>query len=200
LKIEDFSFSAKFRKETDLLDFVNDVKNIVNLGRYQMRVSTDIPTWTGEGGEHLLYISGTVRRLYFYDDVNSTWQYLEWNTSGLAHSTIVATAQLTAQAGDILATTLYTPAAAGLFKINVYHICHTAGAAGTLNTLISWTDAVSAKTLSPASDITLTSTNNGATGNAFFNSAAAGITYTATITGGAGSPKYNLYLTLEQLV
>ncbi len=44
-----------------------------------MRVIDTVPDWEGEDGEHLLYVSGTIRRLYFYDLTNLTWQYLEWN-------------------------------------------------------------------------------------------------------------------------
>ena len=76
MKLQDFDFSNKLRQETTFLDLVSELRNILNLGRYQMRVVTSVPDWTGEGGEHLLYISGTVRRLYWYDDTNSTWQFI----------------------------------------------------------------------------------------------------------------------------
>ena len=189
IKIVDYSFSTKFRQETDFMDFFSNVMNILNLGRYQMRIVSTVPTWTGEGGEHLLYISGTLRRLYWWDDINSTWQYKQWNI-------IVS---LTGQTGDIGATTIYTPAVAGLFRVNVYAICSKAGTAGTLAVTIGWTDEVGAKTLKPASDVTLTSTANGSTGNAFIKSTATAITYATTITGGTGAPEYNLHICLEDL-
>lgn len=182
------------------MDFYNEVRNILGLGRYQMRIVTSEPTWTGEGGEHLLYISGSVRRLYFYDDVNSTWHYIEWNVSGLGSPSIITPIQLTGQTGNIATTTIYTPAAAGLYRVGVYHICTTAGTAGTLATTIGWTDNVGAKTLKPAGDIVLDSTANGATGTAFIRATAAAITYATTITGGAGNPQYALYILLERLL
>lgn len=181
------------------MDFVNEVRNILNLGRYQMRIVTSVPDWTGEGGEHLLYISGTVRRFYWWDDTNSTWQFIEWNNSGLGQATIAATVSLTGQTGNIGTTTIYTPPAAGLYRVSVYQICTTAGSAGILNSVIGWTDNVGAKTLSPAADVTLTSTANGATGTGFIRATAAAITYATTITGGAGSPQYALYICVEKL-
>lgn len=199
MKLQDFDFSNKLRQETAFMDFVNEVRNILNLGRYQMRIVTSVPDWTGEGGEHLLYISGTVRRVYWWDDTNSTWQFIEWNNSGLGQATIAATVSLTGQTGNIGTTTIYTPPAAGLYRVSVYQICKVAGSAGTLNTVIGWSDAVGAKTLSPAADVTLTSTANGATGAAFISSGASAITYATTITGGAGSPQYNLYICVERI-
>jgi hypothetical protein len=199
MKLQDLTFSNKFRQETDFMDFVNEVRNILNLGRYQMRVVTTVPDWTGEGGEHLLYISGTVKRFYWYDDINSTWQFIEWNNSGLGQVTIVATAQLTGQTADISTATLYTPAEAGLYRINVYMICTTAGG-GTLSCTIGWTDIIGAKTLKPTADVDLASTANGAVGTSFISSGASAITYATAIANKTGSPQYALYLVLERLV
>ena len=188
IKIADYSFSTKFRQETDFMDFFSNVMNILNLGRYQMRIVSTVPTWTGEGGEHLLYISGTLRRLYWWDDTNSTWQYKQWNI-------IVS---LTGQTGNITTTTIYTPAAAGLFRVNVYMICTTAGG-GILSLTLGWTDIVGAKTLKPTSDVDLVSTANGATGNAFISTTATAITYATAIASKTGSPQYALYIVLEDL-
>lgn len=184
----EYSFSNKLRQETDFMDFFYNVMNILNLGRYQMRIITSVPTWTGEGGEHLLYISGTIRRLYWYDDINSTWQYKQWNIP----------ISLTGQTGDIGVTTIYTPAVAGLFRVNVYMICTTAGT-GTLSCTIGWTDAVGAKTVKPTADVDLSSTANGATGVSFISSGVAAITYQTAIAGKAGNPQYALYIVLEDL-
>lgn len=199
MKIQDYSFSPALRQDTNFLSVMDDLASVINNGRYQMRVVISVPTWVGEEGEHLLYISGTVRRFYFYDITNSTWQFIQWNSAGLGQSTIVATVQLTAQTANIGTTTIYTPATLGLFRVSVYQICSTAGAAGTLNTLISWTDGASAKSTSPAGDIALDSTNNGATGMTFISSGASAITHASTITGGAGSPKFDIYILLEAL-
>ena len=164
-----------------------------------MRVVTSVPTWTGEQGEHFLYISGTVRRFYFWDDTNSTWQFIEWNNSSISQSTIVATVSLTGQTGNIGATTLYTPAASGLYKVSVYHLCSVAGSGGSLATQIGWTDAVQAQTSNPAADISLTSAGNAASGISLIQATANAITYSATIAGGTGNPQFNLYIVVERL-
>ena len=164
-----------------------------------MRIVSSAPTWTGEDGEFLLYISGTVRRFYWYDPTNSTWQYHEWNVSGLGSPSIITPIQLTGQTGNIGVTTIYTPAATGLYRIGVYSLCSVAGTGGTLAVTIGWTDEVGAKTLKPAADVTLTSTANGSTGIAFIRATAVAITYTTTITGGTGNPQYNLHILLERI-
>ena len=199
MKLQDFDFSNKLRQEITFLDLVSELRNILNLGRYQMRVVTSVPDWAGEGGEHLLYISGTIRRFYWYDDTNSTWQFIEWNNSGLGQATIAAIVSLTGQTGNIATTTIYTPPAAGLYRVSVYALCSKAGTGGTLAVTIGWSDEVGAKTLKPASDVDLTSTANGSTGAAFIRATAVAITYTTTITGGAGAPEYNLHIALEKL-
>jgi len=200
MKIQDFTFSNNLRKETGFMDFAAEVSNILNLGRYQMRIVTSVPNWTGEGGEHLLYISGSVRRLYWYDDVNSTWQYVEWNGTGLGSTSIVATVELTGQTASIGATTIYTPSAAGLFRASVYQLCTKAGSGGTLDTTISWTDDVQAQSLVPASQVDLTGLGNGGTGSVYERSTATAITYATTVSGAAGAPEYSLWITLEKML
>lgn len=180
------------------MDFVKEVSHILNLGRYQMRIVTTVPTWTGDNGEHLLYISGSVRRWYWYDGINSTWQYIEWNTSGEFRPTVVNTVILTDQTGDITTTTLYLPPAAGLYRISVYHLCTTAGG-GTLTTTIGWSDNAQAQTISPASNVDLSGAGNGATGSVFTQNTAVAITYATAIAGKTGSPKYLLAMTIERL-
>jgi hypothetical protein len=198
MKVQDFGFSNNFRKEIDFMDFVKEVSNVLNLGRYQMRIVTSVPTWTGEGGEHLLYVSGSVRRLYWYDDINATWQYFEWNTSGEFLPTVVQRVILTDQTGNITTTSLYVPPAAGLYRVSVYMICTTAGG-GTLGCTIGWSDNAGAKTIKPTSDVDLSSTANGATGDVFTQNTAVAITYATAIAGISGSPKYLLAITVERL-
>lgn len=163
-----------------------------------MRQVSSVPDWTGEEGEHLLYVSGTVRRLYFYDITNATWHYVEWNNSNLGSRTIVGTVSLTAQAGDIGATTIYTPAAAGIYKLSVYAICTTAGSAGTLTVTAGWTDDAAARTSNVVNGLDLTGTN-AAENTLTIRSTATAITYATAIAGGAGSPAYALFIVLERL-
>jgi len=164
-----------------------------------MRVLSAVPTHTGEGGEHLLYISGTVRRFYFWDDTNSTWQFIEWNGSGLAHATVVATVSLTGQTASIGATALYTPAVAGLYRVSVYHVCSSAGSSGTLDSTISWTDITQAQSTTPAAQINLNGKGNAASGNIFISSTAVAFTYATTVAGEGGAPEYDLHISVERI-
>lgn len=198
MKLQEYTFNQNTRKDLSLVDFLNDIIKIINFGRYQLRVVTSIPTWTGDEGELLLYVSGTVRRLYFYDITNSTWQYAEWNASGAGQSTFVAQVALTGQTGNITATTLYTPAASGQYRVSVYHLCTTAGA-GTLTTTIAFTDDVQAQSVAPAANVDLAGAGNAGTGSVYIRSTAAAITYATSIAGIGGSPQYALFITVEKV-
>ncbi|KKL83635.1 hypothetical protein LCGC14_1972760 [marine sediment metagenome] len=199
MKVASVELSRSLRKDVSLLEILNNISNILNLGRYQMRVVSTVPTHTGEDGEHLLYISGTVRRFYFYDTTNSTWQFIEWNVSGIGQATIVKTISLTGQLASIGATTLYTPAAAGLYRVSVYMVCSSAGSGGTLDATIGWTDAVQAQSSSPASQVDLTGEGNASQGTVFISSTAAAITYATTVAGEGGAPEYDLHITVERI-
>jgi len=163
-----------------------------------MRLYASIPTHTGEQGEFGIYISGAVFRIYFYDDVNTNWKFIEWNGAGLGQTSIVASVALTAQTGAINATTIYTPAAAGTYRVSVYHLVTTAGG-GTLTTTIGFSDDEGAKTVVPASDIDLSVDTQANTGTSFIRSTATAITYTVTIAGISGSPKFSLWIVVERL-
>ena len=78
MKLQDYSFSINVRSDPSLVDFITDINTILNNGRYQMRVTTSIPNWIGDDGEHLLYINGTTKRFYIYDATNAVWQYIQW--------------------------------------------------------------------------------------------------------------------------
>jgi len=199
VKVASVDLSRQLRKDTSLLEILNNITLILNLGRYQMRVVSSVPTHTGEDGEHLLYISGTVRRFYFYDTTNSTWQFLEWNASGLGQATIVATIALTDQGDDIGATTLYTPAASGMYRVSTYALTTTAGAGGTLDVTIGWTDDEQAQSSVVVNDMDLTVDKTAAQNTLFIRSTAAAITYTTAIAGKSGSPKYSLFIVVERV-
>lgn len=154
-----------------------------------MQIISSVPTHTGDDGEHSLYISGKIKRLYFYDPTNSAWNYL---------TPMVATASLTGQTAAIGATTLFTPSAAGTYRVSVYQVCTTAGA-GTLATTIGWTDDEQAQTTKPASDVNLANLGEAASGVTFIQATAVAITYTVTAAGIAGGAAFSLYITVEQL-
>jgi len=155
-----------------------------------MQIITSVPTHTGDNGEHSLYVSGKIKRLYFYDPTNSTWNYL---------TPMVATVSLTGQTAAIGATTLFTPSAVGTYRVSVYHVCTKAGTGGTLATTIGFTDNSQAQTTKPASDVDLTSKGSAASGVVFIQSTAVAITYTVTAAGIAGGAEFDLYITVEQL-
>jgi len=190
--------SPLLRKDLSLVDFINTIASIINNGRYQMRVYASIPTHTGDQGEFGIYISGTMFRFYMYDDTNANWKFIEWNGSGVGQASVVASVALTGQGAAINATTIYTPSAAGTYRVNVYHLVTTAGG-GTLTTTIGFTDDEGAKTVVPASDIDLSVDTSANTGTSFIRSTATAITYTVTIAGISGSPKFSLFIVLERL-
>jgi hypothetical protein len=163
-----------------------------------MREVSTVPTWTGEQGEHLMYISGTTRRLYLWDDVNSAWLFIEFNNSGRGQSTIVNVISATGQGAAITTKTLFTPSANGLFRVSVY-MCTTTTGTGTLTCTIGWSDDQGARTVQPASSVDL-SGNNASTGSTFIEAVnGVAITYATAIAGIAGSPKYSLYIVCEQM-
>jgi len=190
MKLQGYELSRQLRKDTALLDFMNDITQIINLGRYQMQIITSVPTHTGDDGEHSLYISGKIKRLYFYDPTNSTWNYL---------TPMVATASLTGQLAAIGATTLFTPSAAGTYEVSVYSLCSKAGTGGVLAVTIGWSDNTQAQTTKPAVDVDLTVLGEASSGVTFIQATAVAITYTVTAVGIAGGAEFDLYITLEQL-
>lgn len=62
----------------ELLDWIDNVKSILNQGKYSLYISSSIPTNTGNNGDTIIYTDGaTVRRLYsFYD---SAWRYINFD-------------------------------------------------------------------------------------------------------------------------
>ena len=199
MKLSDLELSPALRKDLSLVDFINTVASIINNGRYQMRLYSSLPTHTGEQGEFGIYISGTMARFYWYDDVNLNWKYIEWNGSGLGQASVVATALLTAQTADINTTTIYTPGASGMHRVSVYHLCVTAGT-GTLATTIGWTDDKQAQSSKPAGNVDVSGAGNAASGNIYIRSTATAITYASAIAGKTGTPVYDLFIVVERLV
>lgn len=198
MKLGDYEFSIGTRQDLSLVDVLNTIQLIINNGRYQMRQVTTIPNWVGEEGEHLLYVNGTVRRLYFYDITNSTWQFIEFNNSGRGQATIVTVISATAQGAAINTTTLFTPSSNGLFRVSVYMATTTTGV-GTLSCTIGFSDDHGGRTTSPAGTVDL-SGFNASTGMTFIEAVTSvAITYATSISGLSGSPKYSLYIVLEQM-
>jgi len=74
LKLEDYQFSPTLNKDIELREVITNIKDIINNGRYQMRVLDGYPTWTGEEGEAVFVSSGGVYRLYVY--ASNGWRYV----------------------------------------------------------------------------------------------------------------------------
>lgn len=109
------------------------------------------------------------------------------------------------QGSSIGTTTLYTTSSAypvntpGALRVSVYQQCITTGAAGTLSTTISWTDQVGATSATPASTLALTGTGRDS-GSVFIGvSGSTTISFSTTLSGVIGSPKYNILIIVERL-
>lgn len=122
---------------------------------------------------------------------------MSWALGGAG---IVSTATATAQSANITATTLFTPSAAGNYRISVYLVDSAADVtAGAVTATIGYTDAVQAQSLSTSA--VLLTTLGTFTQATFFIRAASGvaITYATSHTGIFGSARYNIYVTAERL-
>lgn len=117
--------------------------------------------------------------------------------NGYTFSRIIATVSFTGQTASKAQTVLYTPAASGLYRANIYHFCSVAGTAGTLDTTIYWTDDTGVTNANPAAQIDLTGAGNWASGMGFIRSASGTIDYAVTVAGETGSPQYGVYIVLE---
>lgn len=71
-KINDYNTALLPQEVIDLLD---DIKNLLNFGKYQWAVVTATPTWTGRQGEHVWVVNATSRILYAcaVDQSASAW-------------------------------------------------------------------------------------------------------------------------------
>ena len=76
-KVSDYSTALLPQEVIDLLD---DVKTVLNFGKYQFPVITtgSGPTWTGRQGEQVLQIVGNTLRLYvcISDQSSTSWNYI----------------------------------------------------------------------------------------------------------------------------
>ncbi len=72
-KIDDYDIKDLPQEQ---VDFNDDVKTILNFGKYQKTVVTSPPTWTGRAGEEVYMITGATGRLYVCtsDNTSSNWK------------------------------------------------------------------------------------------------------------------------------
>lgn len=69
-KIEDYEFS---NLPSDVGLFKDDVRDLVNNGKFQFQVGTSTPTFKGNRGEMYLLLNGTQSALYVNMGNNSVW-------------------------------------------------------------------------------------------------------------------------------
>lgn len=117
----------------------------------------------------------------------------------LLHRPTVAQANRTAQAATINTTTLFTPAADGIYRINVYASCTTAGSGGTATPVIGWRDDTTTQSLSlSAVNLTVQGSYSNQSITVKCKSGQP-ITYGCTVAGATGSPQYALYVNIEPI-
>lgn len=117
----------------------------------------------------------------------------------LLHRPTIAPINLTAQAATINTTTVYTPASDGVYRINVYSSCTTAGSAGTMTPTLGWKDDTTTQTLS-LTPLALNSLGGYITQSVVAKcKSGQPITYAAVVAGAVGSPQFALYVSIEPL-
>ena len=83
-KIPDIIFP--YGTHRSFTEFYDWVRVTLNNGRYQMRVNSEIPDWSGEDGEFLLYTGSAGDRFYCY--FNSAWNWMGFS-GGTAYVTAI---------------------------------------------------------------------------------------------------------------
>lgn len=73
VKLDDYALNYLGREAEN---FKEDVQNIFNFGKYSAQVVGTPPTWTARNGEFVFFLSGTTKRLYFYN--NDAWDFIEY--------------------------------------------------------------------------------------------------------------------------
>ena len=80
MKIQDVEIKTK---DSELTDFIDNVQQILNSGKYQLNVVNQTPSGIGSEGETVLYSaslgSNDIRRLYIY--AGGQWNYIPFGDS-----------------------------------------------------------------------------------------------------------------------
>lgn len=104
----------------------------------------------------------------------------------------------TSTSAAIGATTIYTPAASGVYRAGVYLNVITVGASTGVTVYVNWTDNIGLPHLIGSGPITTTSSSSTYSNTFTFRSTGAtAITYTSTVSGATGV--YGVNITLERL-
>lgn len=67
-------------KDLELSEFIDYSQSILNNGLYEMRIFGSVPDWAANDGENGIYVSGSVRQLYFH--LNGVWSSIGFNSLG----------------------------------------------------------------------------------------------------------------------
>lgn len=69
MKIQDYNLSEL---PQEVIDNIEDVKTLLNFGKYQPQVLTVLPTFNGRRGEYVIVVQGGTGRLFWCVSDNST--------------------------------------------------------------------------------------------------------------------------------
>lgn len=118
---------------------------------------------------------------------------------------IVASTSKLSQTSGITQTTLYTPPAAGVFRLNAYYDVTTNGT-NSVDFTFGWTSSSLAQTgamfsVNTVGNVSSPENNTNTMRDSFIihSDANAAITYTGTASGALGGAVYNVYFVLEKL-
>jgi hypothetical protein len=73
MKVQDYALPKEIPTETK--EFLDDIRRILNNGGYVPQTIGAVPGWYGEEGESVNVISGAEQRLYYFNNINATWNY-----------------------------------------------------------------------------------------------------------------------------
>jgi hypothetical protein len=113
----------------------------------------------------------------------------------LGSATASNASKLSAQTGTTTGNLVGT--ALGVYRISGYLECTTAGAAGTLQTTITWTDDNGSQSANLLATPLSLATKGFATGELIVKAVSGSIAFSTAITSGSGSPAYDAALTAE---
>ena len=138
--------------------------------------------------------------IFITTDTRAFWYVSGGSWTLLTFSSAVGSIDLTAQAASIPLTNIVTPALTTQYEISVQQMVNSAGTAGSLHSVIGWTDPQGAKTRAIASDLDLTLATSEADGVIVVRCLSGSpITYQSTVSGAAGAPTYDLFIRVSEI-